>query len=65
MKYLSKKYIKEHSGDKHGGPIEHREAFPDGRVGSNSALARREYGIELMNAAISAIQEDYLLFLKT
>ena len=62
---LSKKYIKEHSGDKHGGPIEHREAFPDGRVGSHSALARREYGIELMNAAISAIQEDYLLFLKT
>ena len=62
---LSKEYIKDHSGDKHGGPIEHREAFPDGRVGSHSNLARREYGIELMNAAISAIQKDYLLFLKT
>ena len=62
---LSKEYIKDHSGDKHGGPIEHREAFPDGRVGSHSNLARREYGIELMSASISAIQKDYLLFLKT
>lgn len=62
---LSKKYIKEHSGDKHGGATEHREAFPDGRVGSHSALARREYGIELMNAAISEIRKDYLKFLKT
>lgn len=63
-KQLSKKYIKDHSGDKHGNAKEHKNSFPDGRVGSHSALAKKEHGIKLMNAAVSEIQEDYLNFLK-
>ena len=62
---LSKKYIEDHAGDNHGDAFSHRQSFPDGRVGSHSALARREYGIELMTAAVQEVQKDYLNFLKT
>ena len=63
-KKLSKKYIIDHSGDKHGDAKEHRKNFPDGRVGSHSALAKEEFGIELMNQAVSQIGKDYTDFLK-
>lgn len=62
---LSADYIREHSGDRHGPPDEHRAQFPDGRVGSHSALASAEAGQTLMTAAISALADDYLELLGT
>ena len=59
---LSKDYIAAHSGDRHGPPDEHRAAFPDGRVGSHSALARPEHGQQLLNAASAAVAADFLGF---
>jgi len=59
---LSAEYIKAHAGDRHGPPDEHRKAFPDGRVGSHSALATPQHGEELLKAAVAAVAEDYLAF---
>jgi creatinine amidohydrolase len=59
-KKLSAEYIKKHQGDRHGPPDHHRELFPDGRVGSHSALANPENGKTLMDAAITALANDYL-----
>ena len=64
-KKLTKKFIKDHAGDKHGEAGVHKKNFPDGRVGSHSALAKREHCIELMSKAVTEIQKDYLEFLKT
>ena len=60
---LSAEYIKEHAGDRHGQADEHRKSFPDGRVGSHSALATPEQGTALLKAAKTAVAEDYLDFL--
>ncbi len=60
---LSPDFMKVHAGDKHGPPDEHRKQFPDGRVGSHSALARPEHGSDLLKAAASAAAEDYLKWL--
>ena len=62
---LSKEYILAHSGDKHEAPEKHRASFPDGRVGSHSALAKPEHGVALTDAAVLEIKQDYLDFLKT
>ena len=51
-------FIKTHAGDKHGPPDQHRQQFPDGRVGSHSALARPEHGTALIEAAAEAIILD-------
>ena len=59
---LSAAYIKAHSGDRHGPPDEHRAAFPDGRVGSHSALATPEDGARLLDAAGRAIAEEFKMF---
>lgn len=55
---LTPEFIRAHAGDKHGPPSEHRARFPDGRVGSHSALARPEHGRELLAAAVSAAAAD-------
>ena len=55
---LSEDYIRLHSGDRHGPPDEHRRAFPDGRVGSHSALATPEDGKALLEAAVAGLCED-------
>ena len=52
-------YVERHSGDRHGPPAEHRRRFPDGRVGSHSALAAPEHGASLLEAAAAAVAEDY------
>jgi creatinine amidohydrolase len=57
---LSPDYIREHSGDRHGPPDQHRKQFPDGRVGSHSALASPEHGHELLKLAEHALADDYL-----
>jgi creatinine amidohydrolase len=59
---LDRSYILAHDGDRHGPPDEHRRDFPDGRVGSHSALARPDHGHSLLAAAIDAIALDYAEF---
>ncbi|MGH7047505.1 MAG: creatininase family protein [Stellaceae bacterium] len=47
----------------HGGftdAAEYRRNFPDGRIGSNSALATPEAGKRLYEAAVAALAKDYL-----
>ena len=60
---LTPAFIKAHGGDKHGPAQEHRAAFPDGRVGSHSALARADHGVALKKAAVAAVAADYLDFI--
>ena len=56
---LDADYIRAHAGDRHGPPDEHRRDFPDGRVGSHSALARPEHGAQLLALAAEALAQDY------
>ena len=62
---LSVEYIRAHGGDKHGPPDEHRAAFPDGRVGSHSALASPEKGSNILDVAAQALAEDFMAFAAT
>lgn len=59
---LSSEYMKAHAGDRHGPPDQHRAQFPDGRIGSHSALANPERGHALLKAAKMAVAEDYKAF---
>jgi len=59
---LSAQYIRDHSGDRHGPPKEHRETFPDGRVGSHSALASPEHGQKFLDLSSMAIAEEFQAF---
>lgn len=59
---LSAAYIKAHSGDRHGPPEAHRAQFPDGRVGSHSALASPELGQRLLATAATALATDFTRF---
>ncbi|MEM7718018.1 MAG: creatininase family protein [Pseudomonadota bacterium] len=59
---LSADYIRAHSGDKHGPPNEHKARFPDGRVGSHSALATPEAGTRLLQVAARALAADFTTF---
>ncbi len=59
---LSTDFIRERAGDRHGPPDEHRREFPDGRVGSHSALATPEIGREMLATAARAVADDYLEF---
>jgi creatinine amidohydrolase len=61
-KPLAPDYIRAHSGDRHGPPDQHRVEFPDGRVGSHSALATPEDGARLLEAAAQAIAEEFKAF---
>lgn len=62
---LTADFIRTHSGDRHGPPDEHRTAFPDGRVGSHSALATPEDGTRLLEVAAQAIAKEFDLFATT
>ena len=55
---LTKEFITAHSGDKHGTAEEHYKAFPDGRVGSHSAMANREIGKKIVNASVEGFLEE-------
>lgn len=61
---ISSEFIKAHAGDRHGPPELHRKQFPDGRVGSHSALATAVHGAALLQAAINAVSLDYESLLK-
>ncbi len=56
-------FIKFHSGDNHANAQSHRAQFPDGRVGSHSALGLAEHGAELIRLAASDAAHDYADFL--
>ena len=60
---LSASFLRDHGGDAHWDAITHRAAFPDGRVGSDSSLARAEHGRSLLDAAIREACADYAAFL--
>jgi len=56
-------FLRDHGGDNHWDAATHRAAFPDGRVGSDSALATAEQGCELLEAAIDGACADLADFL--
>ena len=62
---LSAAYIKAHADDRHGPPDAHRRDFPDGRVGSHSALATPAHGRTLLSAAIHSVANDYQEWIMT
>jgi creatinine amidohydrolase len=64
-KKLSPSFIEAHAGDRHGPPDQHRKEFPDGRVGSHSALANSVVGQQLIDAAVNALSKDYKKYNKT
>ncbi len=61
---LDAAFIAAHAGDRHGPPDAHRAMFPDGRVGSHSALADPVIGKSLLKTAADAVAADYLSFAK-
>lgn len=62
---LTPEFIRAHAGDKHGPPDEHRRSFPGGRVGSHSALARKEHGALLVETAAACLAADFRSFLES
>lgn len=60
---LEADFMKLHGGDNHADATLHRAQFPDGRVGSDSALGRPEHGRELIALAAAAAAQDYTRFL--
>ena len=60
---LSADFVRLHAGDNHLDAASHRAQFPDGRVGSDSALGRPEHGRDLIAAAATAAARDYASFL--
>ncbi len=59
---LSTVYLRDHGGDNHWDAQTHKAAFPDGRVGSHSAMATAEQGAQLLAAAIDGAVEDFAAF---
>lgn len=62
---LEPHYLRDHAGDRHGPPAEHRARFPDGRVGSHSALGTREHGLQLYAAAVEEGADDFQQFVES
>jgi creatinine amidohydrolase len=55
-------YARLHAGDNHLDASHHRQQFPDGRVGSHSALARPEHGQALLEVAARDARDDIAPF---
>ena len=53
----------DHAGDHYLDAADYRNRFPDGRVVSHSALARREHGERLLAAAVADLAGDFDAFL--
>lgn len=61
---LAREFMQQHAGDNHLDALAHRAQFADGRVGSDSALARPEHGQQLIATAAAAAALDYADFLR-
>ena len=59
---LPAEQLRDMAGDAHEDARLHRVAFPDGRVGSDSALSRAEHGEELLATASRELVADYRRF---
>ena len=55
--------LRDMAGDAHEDARAHRAAFPDGRVGSDSALSSAEHGHELLAVAARELAADYRCFI--
>ena len=53
---------RDHAGDNYADAADFRASFPDGRVISHSALARRAHGEALIAAAVADLAADYAAF---
>ena len=60
---LSPEFLRERGGDNHFDALDHRREFPDGRVGSDPALATPELGHQLLDTAVAETHADYQAFL--
>jgi creatinine amidohydrolase len=60
---LTEQFLRDHAGDNHGSAEQHRQRFPDGRVGSHSSLARPEHGRQLLAAAVADGVRDFQAFI--
>ena len=56
--------LRDLAGDAHEDARVHRAAFPDGRVGSDSALSGAEHGHELLATAARELAADYRRFIE-
>lgn len=62
---LDAQFVQNHAGDFHPPAAQHKAEFPDGRVGSHSALASANAGAEIVDAAAAALIDDFNAFLAT
>ena len=60
---LVNEYIRDHAGDFHPPATKHKQEFPDGRVGSDSALADPKIGAAIAAAAAKALAADFHAFM--
>ena len=61
---LNADFLRAHAGDQHTHAQHHRALFPDGRVGSHSALSNAAHGQALLEAAALAASQEYQGLLK-
>ena len=61
---LAVEHLRDLSGDAHEDARVHRTMFPDGRVGSDSALSSAAHGKELLATAARELAADYRRFVK-
>lgn len=61
---LSDQFKRDHAGDFHPPAGRHKADFPDGRVGADSALAKPEFGADIVDVAADALVKDFNNFMK-
>ena len=54
----------EHTGDNYFDANDYRRRFADGRVGSNSEMARSEHGKDFIEAATNELADDFQAFVR-
>jgi creatinine amidohydrolase len=59
---VSAGFLADHGGDNHYDALTHRRDFPDGRIGSDPALATPDHGRRLVEAAVADLAVDFARF---
>ncbi|MSP87378.1 MAG: creatininase family protein [Alphaproteobacteria bacterium] len=59
---VSAGFLADHGGDNHYDAATHRRDFPDGRIGSDPALAMPDHGRRLVEAATADLAVDFARF---